>query len=764
MWCRDALGRNPVLSSGHVPAHLTTSGLSRRPPGPPMSAPSPTWLEGRLERVVWASDDGGYAVVRVKTEAGTVTAVGELGLLADEAEVDDFVAVEGRWEDHAVHGRQFRSTGFLQGLPRTLQGLVLYLAQAGIPGVGKAMAGRIVQRFGVSALQILSQEPERLQEVPGLGPARIEAITERWEQDAQGSALAVRLRALGLSPRIVRRIRERYGERAAAVVAREPYTLSEEIAGVGFRTADALAREQGLPDDDPARLRAAALYVLGRAENEGHAYLDRARVIRAVSALGVPTQGLDAAIDGVAQDRRVVIEPVATSLDPFALPPPHPEDRIWLPWLYRAEQEVAEAVRARAGRSHADGRVESEIAAAEQYEQVTLGEAQRRAVELALGGGMVIITGGPGTGKTTLLRVLLRVVRERGQTWTLASPTGRAARRLEEATGQPASTVHRLLELRPGEGGFQRGPDNPLDIEGLVIDEVSMVDLPLMQATLRSLPHEPIPIVLVGDADQLPSVGPGQILHDLIHSGVVPVVRLDRVYRQGEGSGILEAAAAILQGVVPMSGEHAPWSDCFLLEREEVDHAVDTLVKVVSERLPALGYDPLEQVQVLTPVRRGPLGTEGLNQVLQARLNPDGKEIKRGGRSFREGDRVICTRNRYDVEVFNGDVGRVRGADRSGLVVVFEGRSVEWAWEELSSLELAYAITVHKSQGSEYPAVVLALHPTHGIMLRRTLFYTAVTRARDFLCVVGAQRAWRRAVGEAGGEERLTRLADRLSS
>lgn len=723
-----------------------------------------TWLEGRLSRVVWSADDGGYAVVRVKTRQGEVTAVGMLGLLADEAEPDTFLALEGTWEDHQVHGKQFRSTGFLQGLPRTLEGLELYLSQAGIPGVGRATAQKIVEHFGVSALQVITETPEKLHEIQGLGKKKIEAITDRWSTDAEGAALTVRLRGLGLAPRVVQRIRERYGEKAAAVVSRSPYQLAEEIPGVGFRTADAIAREQGLPADDPARVRAAAVHALERAENDGSCFLPREALNRAVAELGVPTDGLDAALDTASLDRRVIIEPAGEgSDDPFTLPPPHPEDRVWKPGLWHGEDGVAAnlAIRAADGAQVEPG-VREEIARAERFENVQLGEEQRQAVERALGGGVVVVTGGPGTGKTTLLRVLLRVVRERGETWRLASPTGRAARRLEEATKQEASTLHRLLEFRPGEGGFQRGPDSPLEGEGLVIDEVSMVDLPLMAAVLGALPASRFPLVLVGDADQLPSVGPGQVLRDVIASGVVPVARLTRVYRQGRDSGILEAASAILAGQVPQSGEHAGFDDCFLLDRGDAQRAVDTVLAVVADRLPANGHDPLVDVQVLTPTRRGALGTQGLNEVLQQRLNPHGREIKRGNRAFRVGDRVICTRNRYDVEVFNGDTGRVVDADKTGLVVDFDGRRVDWVWEELGSLELAYAITVHKSQGSEYPAVVLVLHPSHGIMLRRNLFYTAVTRAKKFLCVVGAQRAWGRAVGFAGGDERHTRLAERL--
>jgi exodeoxyribonuclease V alpha subunit len=733
----------------------------------PDSAEPASWLEGRLGRVVWAAEDGGYAVVRIKTPTGDVTAVGALALLADEAEEDDFLALEGRWEEHPVHGRQFRSTGFLQGLPRTLDGLTLYLAQAGIPGVGKAIAERIVSHLGVSALQVLSDSPEKLAEIPGLGPKKIQAIVERWRADAEGTALAVRLRALGLSPRTVQRIRESYGDRAAVVVAREPYRLAEDIPGVGFRTADALARDQGVAPDDPARVRAAALYALERAESEGHCFLPREVLARVVGDLGVPVDDLDAAIDGAALDRRLRVEPAESDDDdPLRLPLPHPADRLFSPTLHRAEVEVAERlVHLIQGEGPAIFDPESAVDRASRYEGVTLGADQRAAVVRALESRVSIITGGPGTGKTTLVRVLLRVLHEAGIEVALASPTGRAARRLEEASGRSASTLHRLLEYKPGEGGFQRSVSAPLDGDGVIVDEVSMVDLPLFVALLRAIPgDQPFLLVLVGDADQLPSVGPGQILRDLIGAGVVPVARLTRVYRQGQDSGILVAAGDILGGRVPQSGDRAGFDDCYLLERVEPERALETVLQVVCERLPKLKFDPMEAVQVLAPTRKGPLGTESLNRELQVRLNPHGQEIKRGGKGFRVGDRVLCTRNRYDVEVFNGDVGRVVDAGPSGLGIVFDGRRVDWAWDELPSLDLAYAMTVHKSQGSEYPAVVLCLHPSHSIMLRRNLFYTAVTRARRFLVVVGTVRAWTRAVGEAGGDERFTLLSERLAS
>lgn len=704
------------------------------------------WVEGCLERVVWASARNSYAVLQLDLGEEIVSAVGELGLVAEQ-DLGSFVALEGEWETHSVHGKQFRATGFLQGSPRTLVGLKLYLGSAGIPGVGPKLAERIVDAFGMATLDVLANDPDQLCIVEGLGPKRAAVIQERWRIDEEGRAITITLRGLGLSNRLVQKVRDRYRERTAEVVMRQPYRLAEEISGIGFRTADQLARLQGLPDDHPDRVRAAVVHVLEQATNDGDCFLPEPELTQAIRSLGVPIEGVPAAIERAVEDGAVVVE----GGEPR---------RIWRSGLHGSEEFVArELIQRATTQGSLDFDADARIRAAEAAEGLQLDDSQREAVKTALNGGVLVVTGGPGTGKTTILKVLLKAAG--ADDWHLASPTGRAAKRLGEATGRTAQTLHRLLEFNPGEGGFQRKVSNPLEGSGLIVDEASMLDLELLQALLEALPY-PAPdfsLVFVGDADQLPSVGAGEVLRDIIDSGVVPVARLTQVHRQAAQSGIVRAAHRIRNAELPQKGDKG--GDFFLLERENADAAVQTLVTVVGERLPALGFGP-DAIQVLTPVRKGPLGTQALNRTLQQHLNPRGEVLTESDPPMRQGDRVICTKNNYDLEVFNGDLGTVLSKNSEGLVVDVDGRKVAWPWDELRSLELAYAITVHKSQGSEYPAVVFVLHASHGIMLRRNLFYTGVTRAKRFLCVLGSERGWRRAVGSAGHRERHTGLAQRL--
>ncbi|MCB9681596.1 MAG: ATP-dependent RecD-like DNA helicase [Alphaproteobacteria bacterium] len=711
-----------------------------------------SWVEGRVERVLWAAQDGGWAVLRVLTTEGSMIVVGALGTLADLVSDGEapFASFEGELEQHPSHGWQFKATGMLLSSPRTEAGVRLYLGSSGVHGIGPAMANRIVAHFGDQTTHVLEKEPERLGEVPGIGAKRAASIAEAWAADAGGRALTILLRGLGLSPRLVGRIRDRFGDDAFAVVTGQPYRLAEEVGGIGFALADRIARGQGLPPDHPDRIAAAVRHVVQRASDDGHCFLPVRAIARGLDRLGVPSDAVDTAVDRLVAEAR--LEHVDRTDEPA----------VAVPELADAERLVASLLAERS-RLVDDAEVDDLIDEAEDHARLRLDPSQRDAVRRAATAGVSVVTGGPGTGKTTLVRVLLAVAAARGQVWGLASPTGRAAKRLAEATGQEASTLHRLLEFQPGTGRFGRSGTQPLELDGLVVDETSMVDVKLMAAVLDALPwSKPCRLVLVGDADQLPSVGPGQVLRDLVDSGALPVARLAHVHRQGARSGIVAGAAQVHAGQVPVSGEATGHDDFFLVARDDTDAARAALVEIVTRRLPARGFDPVEDVCVLAPTRKGPLGTGELNELLRTALNPTDARIQVGGRSYGVGDRVICTRNRYDLGVFNGDLGRVVQAAPDGLTVRFDDATVPWPRDELDQIELAYAVTVHKSQGSEYPAVVLLLHGSHTILLRRNLFYTAITRARRFFCCVGAPSAWARAVAQQRGDVRHTTLASRL--
>lgn len=710
------------------------------------------WVEGRVTRVLWCAEDRGWAVLSVNTTDGMPTiVVGPLAPLADRVDETPFASFEGKWVRHPSHGHQFRADAYLQGSPRTSKGVELYLASAGIPGVGKTLAKRLVAHFGEDITGVLEAGPEQLTEVRGISKARAEAISEAWQGDAGQRSLTILLRGLGVSLRLAEKIREAFGDRAADIVRRRPYELTQKVRGVGFITADRIALSVGIAKDAPERQEAAIVYLLRRRIDEGSCWVSAADLHRSLRDLGVPSLELEERLHALSGEQRVVLEGHG------------PELLATTPALDRAERSVALHLLLRQQLKRDVPMSDVEIAAVESRGGLTLDETQRKAVSMALGGGVSVITGGPGTGKTTLVKVLVTATRELGESWALASPTGRASRRLSEATGQEAKTLHRLLEFNPSTFQFERNSTQPLEVDGVVVDEASMVDVRLMAALLDALPVDrPCSLVLVGDADQLPSVGPGQVLKDLVSSGRLPVTRLTTIHRQGEDSGIVLAARAVHEGRAPNSGERSGRQDFFWVERSSAEEVVRTLMAIVKERLPAKGFQE-EQIQVLTPTRKGPLGTYALNEALQQALNPDGKPVtgsKRHG--FRSNDRVICTKNRYDLNVFNGDVGRIVPGAGSVLTIRFEQETVQWPIEDLDQLELAYAVTVHKSQGSEYRAVVLVLHRSHSIMLRRNLVYTAITRGKQFFCGLGDAGALTRAVQRTGGGERTTRLQERM--
>jgi exodeoxyribonuclease V alpha subunit len=707
-------------------------------------------VEGELLGFTFRAEDGGFSVARVRdTEGVQFIAVGPLGHVTE----GQHLVLQGRWLDHPQFGRQLKVASLLVEDPRTTRGLERYLGSGAVVGLGKEFARRVVQTFGLDTLAVIEEEPERLLEVPGIGHKRMTRIRDHWQVDQTYREVHATLHGYGIGRALANKIVDKYAEKAPSIIHAQPYRLAAEMPGVGFLTADRIARDVGIAEDAPERADAAVIHLLREGQGSGHCFLPRRELCTRGVALGLALPAITAAIERLRLHGDVVVH---QTLDPEAQP-------IYHPVLERAEARVA----ARVLELLADCTGGQPIPApmldkAEEHMEIALNLGQRQAVSKALQGGVTVITGGPGTGKTTIVRMLMAMATARKEHWRLAAPTGRAARRLAEATGADARTIHRLLEFNGRTGRFSRTASNPLECHGVLIDEASMVDIRLMASLLAALP-EGCRLVLVGDADQLPSVGAGRVLADIIASGQVPVCTLTEVYRQAQDSGIVRNAHRINQGESPVSGEQEEGMDDFFeIHRSEPLEAQATILQIVTERLKHRGFDPLKDVQVLTPMHSGPLGTQALNQALQRALNPAGPGVQRGPKIYREGDRVIQLRNDYDNDIFNGDVGIIVRAGGGVLTVDFDGRSATLRGEALGDIDLAYAITIHKSQGSEYPAVVVALHRAHFVMLRRNLLYTAITRAQRFCCVVGDRWAIRTAVATRGGDERWTRLSERL--
>jgi exodeoxyribonuclease V alpha subunit len=724
-------------------------------------------LRAVLERITYANEETGYTIARVATDrtgADLLTVVGSLL----GAQPGESLRLVGRWGSHPRYGRQFEVDSFTTVLPATVQGIERYLGSGLIKGIGPKMAGRIVAHFGADTLQIIEEQPGRLVEVPGLGPKRTAMIGAAWEEQKAIKEVMVFLQSVGVSTSLAVRIYKKYGDASISVVRNEPYRLAADVWGIGFKTADTIARAVGIPHDSPQRVQAGIQYTLSEAADNGHCYLPEPNLqADAAQILGVPVDLVRTCLDDLAVSEGVVREPVPNPSSEGGTIP-----AVYLVQFHRAETSLAASLlrllHTRADRMPAFATVDWDKALAWLHNRTGthLAPEQEHAVRLALTSKVAVLTGGPGCGKSFTVKSLITLAAAKRAKIVLAAPTGRAAKRLTELSGHPAATVHRLLQLRPG-GDPTHDRDNPIDADLIVVDEASMLDLILANKLIKAVPPG-AHLLLVGDVDQLPSVGAGEVLRDLLAAEAIPRVRLTKIFRQASESGVVVNAHRINAGQPPVFGEHP---DFFLFPVDDPDATAETVVDIVAQRVPHRFGIPRRDIQVLTPMHRGPAGAGNLNTLLQQALAPyrDGTpERRHGARVFRVGDKVIQIRNNYDkgtAGVFNGTVGTVTALsiqDRQLTVRTDEDEDIDYDFDELDELQHAYAITVHRSQGSEYTAVVIPLTMNSYTLLQRNLLYTAVTRAKRLVVLAGSRKALAIAVRTPGTGRRHTALTHRL--
>jgi exodeoxyribonuclease V alpha subunit len=718
------------------------------------ASPPKETLVGSVERVTFHNDDNGFAVLKVKARGkrDLVPVVGHVASIS----AGEYIHAVGVWITDRSHGLQFKADFLKTTPPTTAEGIEKYLGSGMVRGIGPKLAERIVAAFGETTFEVIEANPEKLREVSGIGEFRAGKIAAGWAEQKAIRDIMVFLHSNGVGTSRAVRIFKTYGHDAIQVMTEDPYRLARDIRGIGFRTADAIAMKLGMTREAPQRVRAGISFALQEATDEGHCGLPVEDLIKlATTLLEVDPAIIRTALTHELSGGEVVADTIG--------------DRpcVFLRGLYLAERGIAERLLALAKGSPSWPAIDVDKAIpwVEKKTGKTLAASQRAAIEMVLRSKVAVVTGGPGVGKTTLLDTILRILAAKGTKILLAAPTGRAAKRMTEQTGIEAKTIHRLLETDPMSGGFKRNAENPLDCDLLVVDETSMVDTSLMFAVMKAVPPKS-GLLLVGDVDQLPSVGPGQILGDVIGSGAVSVARLSEVFRQAAESRIVVNAHRINRGEMPEWPKRGEDSDFWFVDAEDPEQGAAKVVEIVRDRIPRrFGLDPVRDVQVLCPMQRGALGARSLNGDLQNALNPNmAEKIERFGSSFAPGDKVMQTENDYDREVFNGDLGRVLRIDQTEGVLIadFDGREVEYQFGELDALVPAYATTIHKSQGSEYPAVVITLATQHYTMLARNLVYTAVTRGKRLVVIVGQRKALAIAVRTHGSKRRWTKLQEWL--
>jgi exodeoxyribonuclease V alpha subunit len=713
-------------------------------------------LDGQIERVVFRNEENGFCVLRVKVRGhkDLVTVTGTVPTI----NAGEWMTADGEWLLDPRHGRQFKADQMRMAKPETLEGIEKYLGSGLIKGIGREYAARLVKTFGRDVFDIIENSSGKLLKVEGIGRLRKDRIKQAWDEQKSVRQIMAFLFSHGVSTTRAFRIHKAYGDKAIEFVQRDPYCLARDIRGIGFLIADQIAMQLGIARDSDLRARAGLEYMLGELTSNGHcAYVRNDLLSRTAELLAIDLEIIEHGLDHSLENQRLIQRTDARG-----------RDLIYLPKLYFAEIDLATRLKELGRGRHPCPAIDIEKALGWVQERsgIELAAAQRSALQTAVESKVMVITGGPGVGKTTLVNSVLMVLTAKKLRVALCAPTGRAAKRMAETTGMEAKTIHRLLQYNPGTGGFVHTAENPLECDVLIVDESSMIDVVLASQLADAVPLHAA-LVIVGDADQLPSVGPGRVLQDIIHSGAVPVAHLNEVFRQAATSRIITNAHRINQGLMPEFPEEHETSDCYFVESDEPEKAVKLVGKLIGHSIPRkFRFDSMEEIQILTPMQKGELGARNLNQILQQLLNPRGDEVERFGYVYRTGDKVMQTENDYDKEVYNGDIGRIAriDSDLSELTVDFDGRKVVYDFRELDELVLSYAITIHKSQGSEYPCVIIPLHTQHYVLLQRSLIYTAITRAKKLVIVLGTKKALNLAVTRAESRERTTTLAERLEA